>query len=467
MHEQLTTLVQIGEFFASVSNNIDALAGVADHYLSGAQNLRLASIILMLLAFLLFLFLIIILYVKSIVSFLKSGKDDNTDIDDSIFDEEDEERLKQIMEEQERERELEKELQKELELARTEKEILEQTEKRKQQEKETAEKERKKEKTRAKEKEKKDDERQRGAKKAQAAIDLDWKKGKTPETAAETPVLNQEFLSYRQSQKDLSELLGLVIDMLVRGVDDLKIAQTVMFRNQGKNSEDDILQMIESTKDFITLCLNGNFDRLPANNTQVSEADALYHLALGDPTLALSMIEHLMDYNIELGSQASPAQKREELFRIVSNYACTFGNLASINDLHLATGAFELAIELNPSNINAWGRLGDMYAKATSTSKAIWAYNNVLNQADEDLYVRQVANANKMMSQYLYDQGNSLQAAKLYNSSKQYYDSLGINRRLDKQELEIVEIIESNQKNDLHQTIQKLLERKNSVVYNF
>jgi len=463
MHEQLTVLIQAGDFLASVSNNIDAVAGIIDHYLSGAQNLRLASIILMLLAFILFLFLIIILYVKSIVSFLKSGKDDGASSDASIFDEEDEERLNQIMEEQERERELERELQKELELARAEKDMLEQTEKRKQKEKETKEKDAKK----AQEKEKKKAARERGSRKAGAAIDLDWKKGKVIEASDDVPVLNQELLSYRQSQKDLSDLLGLVIDMLARGVDDLKIAQTIMFRNQGKNSEDDILQMIESTKDFINLCLNGNFDKLPPEMLKTNEADAIYHLALGDPTLALSMLEQLMDFNIDLGSQASPMQKREEIFKAVSNYACTFGSIAAINDLHLATGAFELAIELNPSNINAWGRLGDMYSRATSTSKAVWAYNNVLNLADEDLYARQVANANKMMSQYLYDQGNSLQAAKLYNSSKQYYDTLGINRRLDKQELEIVEIIESHQQEDLQQTIMKLLERKNAAVYNF
>ena len=72
-----------------------------------------------------------------------------------------------------------------------------------------------------------------------------------------------------------------------------------------------------------------------------------------------------------------------------------------------------------------------------------------------------------MMSQYLYDQGNSLQAAKLYNSSKQYYDSLGINRHLDKQEMEIVEIIESHQKDEIQQTIQKILSQKNAAVYNF
>lgn len=293
-------------------------------------------------------------------------------------------------------------------------------------------------------------------------VDLDWKKGKLRDLEQNAPTLSNEFLSYHQSTKDLSELLGLIIDMIGRGVDDLKIAQTVMFRNQGKNSEDDILQIIDSIKDFIALCINQNFDRLPNASQLPREEDALFHLAQGDPTLALAMLEALMDFNIDRSSMAGIDVKKDEIFKEISAQSCVFGSLAAINDIHLATGAFELAIELNPNNVNAWCRLGDMYAKADSNNKAVWAYQNVLTLADEEIYARQVANANKMMSQHLYAQGNSLQAAKLYNSSKQYYDSLGINRRLDKQEVEIIEIIEAHQKEELQATIQKILSQKTS-----
>ena len=291
---------------------------------------------------------------------------------------------------------------------------------------------------------------------------MDWKKGKLRDLEQNAPTLSNEFLSYHQSTKDLSELLGLIIDMIGRGVDDLKIAQTLMFRNQGKNSEDDILQIIDSIKDFIALCINQNFDRLPNASQLPREEDALFHLAQGDPTLALAMLEALMDFNIDRSSMAGIDVKKDEIFKEISAQSCVFGSLAAINDIHLATGAFELAIELNPNNVNAWCRLGDMYAKADSNNKAVWAYQNVLTLADEEIYARQVANANKMMSQHLYAQGNSLQAAKLYNSSKQYYDSLGINRRLDKQEVEIIEIIEAHQKEELQATIQKILSQKTS-----
>ena len=461
MYEQIISIFSSSEILATVSNNIDDLATIIDGYLSGANNLRIASIILMLLAFILFLFLVIIIYVKSIVSFLKSDNK-NTEKDDEavddIFNEEDAERLNRIMSEEDRERELEKELQKELELARAEKEMFEQREMQEKQRKDAV---RREEKANTREREKETKEKEQAEEKESEpkgiVVDLDWKKGKLRDLEQNAPTLSNEFLSYHQSTKDLSELLGLIIDMIGRGVDDLKIAQTLMFRNQGKNSEDDILQIIDSIKDFIALCINQNFaSQLPR------EEDALFHLAQGDPTLALAMLEALMDFNIDRSSMAGIDVKKDEIFKEISAQSCVFGSLAAINDIHLATGAFELAIELNPNNVNAWCRLGDMYAKADSNNKAVWAYQNVLTLADEEIYARQVANANKMMSQHLYAQGNSLQAAKLYNSSKQYYDSLGINRRLDKQEVEIIEIIEAHQKEELQATIQKILSQKTS-----
>lgn len=457
MHEIITILNSDG-ILGSVSNNIDILANLLDTYFSGANNLRMASIILMLLAFVMFLFLVIIIYVKSIVSFLKSDNKKANDADDSgddILTQEDEERINELMRENELEQELEKELQRELDLARTEKEISEQKEKTKQQINTT-------------EKEivaKKATERDSEVKSAK--IDLDWKKGKTDELERATPVLDKESLIYKQSTREIPELLGLIIDMLGRGVDDLKIAQTVMFRNQGKSSEDDILQTIDAVKDFIALCINKKFEKLPNAGQLPDEPDALYHLAQGDPTYALAMVEALMDHNIDKSVNLQPSEKKDSIYADISNQASTFGSLAAINDVHLATGAFELSIELAPNNVNAWSRLADMYQYAESESKAIWAYQNVLNMADEELYSRQVANANKWMSQHLYAQGNSLQAAKLYNQSKQFYDDLGINRRLDKQEVEIVEIIESHQKEEMRDTINKILTQGNLRQYSY
>ncbi len=462
MYEQLVTIFTSIDIIGTISSKIDLLTGLVDGYLSGANNLRLVSIILMILALILFLFLIIIIYVKTIVAFLKKEpRADVADEDDDIFDEKDAERLQEIIRNQERDMELEKELQKELDMVRAERDqnLSEQAtaENKKQKEKELKKEQKRQETEKAakEEKEKQSSEKRRSSRKT-PQIDLDWKKGSLPHEQT-APMVDASALSYHQEHKDLGELLGLIIDMLGRGVDDLKIAQTVMFRNQNLNSEDDILQTIDAIKYFVDLSRNRAFAKLPFGAQLPGEEEALYHLAKGDASLALTLLEGLMDNGIEKAAQSTNEAKRDALYKIISEQACVFGTLAAVNDVMLATGAFELSIELSPNNANAWSRAADMYLRAGSINKATWAYQNAVNFADEEINARELANAHKHLSQHLYDQGNSLQAAKLYNSSKQFYDSLGINRRLDKQEIEIVEIIEAHHNDDLRLTIHNLL----------
>ena len=462
MYEQLVTTIQSSDISGIITQNVDTLLASLNNYLSGADNLRMASIVLMILAAVMLLLLVIIVYVKSIIVFLRNNNQDDVSSDDTS----DDEALESIksLNNQERELELEKELQKELELARAERESSEKDKKKKQKEKQEQKKEKEREKE-DKDREKKEKESQEQKKYSynspnrENLVDLDWKKGKLPDQYLSTDINQGSLhnLSYHQSNKQLNELTGLIIDMIGRGVDDLKIAQTIMFRNHYMSSEEDVLQLIDSVKGFIGMCRNQDFKYLESTSLP-SEEDALYHLAEGDPTPALALIENLMDYNIDRAA-SGPENKKDELYRNISEQAVIFGNLAAVNDVHLATGAFELAIELEPQNISAWSRLGDMYAKAETSNRAVWAYQNVLNMADGDINPREVANASKNMSQHMYAQGNSLQAAKLYNNSKQFYDSLGINRRLDKQEIEIVEIIETNHQDEIRLTIQNLLGR--------
>lgn len=447
--EQLLSL----EFFAAISNKFDFFMNFLDGYLSGANNLKIVSLVLMLLALILFLFLIIVIYVRNVIYFVKSNnpkKNLETEEQDeiSLFNEEEQQ-------------ELERELQKELDLALAERRASERKAEEEQREKENAkkDKEQKKQKKEQEEKEEKEKiEENKKEKKNKEQIDLDWQKGKTPQGNLSNSQDNSPVsLSYKQSQQDLNQLMGLVVDMLGRGVDDLKIAQTLNFKNQGMSDENEILKTIDAIKCFIELCISGRFAKLKEYNNLPKEDQALYHLANGDVSLALALLENLMDTEIDKANISNSEEKRQRLYSDISSYACCFGSLSEMRDVMLATSAYELAIELKSTNVVAWSRLGDVYKTANSTSKAVWAYQNVLNFADGEIDVTEIANANKHLSEHLYAEGNSLQAAKLYNSSKQYYDSLGINRRLDKQEIEIIEIIESNHQNSLPEMIQKLL----------
>ncbi len=457
MLDQIITFISAETFFTSAISNIDVLAGVVDKYISGMSNVRLVSYLLMLLAFIVFLFLVIVIYVKSIIAFLKFDNhknkknapvDDDDDDDDEPLETDDGPDNFWV-----KQKELSQQKENELELLRQRHLLDQQNELQRQQQRQAEllrqQKEAEEQKSNAeKEKTKKFD------------IDLDWEKGKVIEDKFENVIdIKQENLTYKQSYKTLPELVGLIINMIARNVDDLKIAQTIMFRNQGKSSEDEILQTIAEIKNLLALTVNKKFDPLREKFQLPDNQTTLYHLIEGDTSYALASLEALMDTQIETASTLSNGEKKDIIFKETANMACTFGTIAALNDTRLATGAFELAIELSPQNANAWNRVGDMYKKAGSNTQAIKAYQNVLSLADENINASQVANAHKMLSQFYYEQGNNLQAAKLYNDSKLFYDSLGINRNLDRQELEIVNIIE--QKQNIDETVQTLLNAQN------
>ena len=123
--------------------------------------------------------------------------------------------------------------------------------------------------------------------------------------------------------------------------------------------------------------------------------------------------------------------------------------------------AFELAIEMNPRNVTAWGRLGDMYFREDMQEKAVWAFSNVLNIADEGIYTQQVANANKMMAAYYGETGNRDIAANMLKNANLFYDNIGINRPLTEKEMKIVDLIETRQFENIEKIVDKLFSSQN------
>lgn len=433
------------DFAGGLAQNFMRMLDALNMFLSGEQNIKALSLVLMLVAFILFLLLIIIVLMRNVLYFFRSSNRQKGKV--FVCDDESDDWQRN---------ELEKELQKELELASAERKNIqlmkEEEEKLKAADMQEAKKQKNKEKT---ESDKDDYLKQKNT------VELDWQKGKTVQQ--EQVVLDDRVLSYRQSCIKLNHLMGLIVDMLGRDVDDLKIAQTINYKNQGMNDENEILKAIEALKKFIELCVSGKFAELDGYSLLPNEEEALYHLANGDPSKALVLLESLMNAGIDRANALVSEEKRLWLYGVVSNYACCFGVLSEQSDIMLATSAYELAIELQSTNVTAWSYLGDVYRVAGSEERAVWAYQNVLNYADEELDAAQIANANKHLSENLYAKGESLQAAKLYNAAKQYYDSLGINRRLDKQELDVIAIIENNHQDNLPEMVSRLLGREYSV----
>ncbi len=479
--------------WTSFASGFSLLGDAFKSYANDANNMKIAAVILLLSAFVLFLFLIIILYVKAMLTFLQGAE--NKQIEDK-----NEKKARRLEMEEEMEKELERELEKaHIQKMNTEQEEFIAKQKLIEQE-ETLAKEREEEKRKqdaaqkeslmqAQEKElqeikmREDEEKliretilaqeekektqqkeqelvvQQKAKKNTSTLDFDWKKGQSQKNENGAEILKGISLQYQQQKKNLQDLIGLALNMISRNIDENKIAQTLKYRSQKDSGEDNILQLIESLKGFVDMCVEGKFASFADGKEFPTVDEALYNLAHGDITPCGQLLEKLLNENIEKSSRVRLDQKREDLMLETSREACLLGSLSSITDVMMATTCFEMAIELYPKNINAWNKLGDMYMKAGAFDKGVWAYNNLLNMSDDTLYARQVANANKALSDYYYANGDSIAAAKMYNESKRYYDSIGINNDLSSRESDIIGIIESKQEENLHSIVAQLLHR--------
>ena len=452
MLEQLLSLDFVQKAIATITPLLDSLT----IYISGLSKVKLIALGLIVSALTIFIILIIVVIFHNIIILFKRDVSTSkiisqTDQTASPFSEDEQQ-------------ELELELQKELDLALAQRAELEQKKEREQQEKIKQQEEEKRIKRKKKEEEKEEHIKETEASLKNTkdlSIDFDWQKQKQPISIADfnfpdNPI-DTSMLSYQQKSVELNQLIGLLVDMISRDVDELKIAQTLSYKTQNAANENDILKLIDAVNYFISLCQSDKFTKL-SNYSELPEVGlALYHLANNDVSLSLVLLEHLMDQTIDKANGISE-NKKQQLFAEISNYACCLGALAETNDVMLATSVYEMAIELNSSNATAWSRLGDVYRLTNSESRAIWAYQNAYSFADSEINATELANAGQHLSDYLYAQGNTLQAAKMHNVAKQYYDSLGITEHFSQDEIEALSIIESNHQKNLPEIITKLLQ---------
>lgn len=287
-------------------------------------------------------------------------------------------------------------------------------------------------------------------------IRLDWQKN----TNEEPDVLDKKTtLFFQQPKESLEELISLIINMLGRDVTPEKTAQAVYQRNQGKNSEEDIIQTITTVRDFIALCNTGKFDSLPQRSELPAEKDALYEWANGDNSSCLSLLENLIKQQIDKADTQNGILK-EMSYAQAASYACMFGTIAAQNNPELAQNSFELALELAPQNINAWSRCGDIYWQQGDYEKAVYAYQTVTENGDEVLYAPQIANANHKLSEYYMQFGKKESADKLERNSRKYYDDFGITKDLTPRETENLNFIVQNHQMNLPVAIGKLLQSR-------
>lgn len=283
-------------------------------------------------------------------------------------------------------------------------------------------------------------------------VDLDWKNSRKNQQVS--PSLSSSSSPQAiDLRKNLQNLISMIVNMIGRHVDELKIAQALMYRCKEDLSEESILQTVHSIKEFLSLCSQNAFDRVRKLKDLPSDEDCILRLISGDTSYAMALLEALMDDKITQAVSTKNMVQRNALFKQASDYACYFGTLAEINDINLASASFELAVEMNPDNPVAWSRCADLYKQLGFEDKANWAYRNVLKLSNQTSYQPQEANARKVLSQYFYANGDSIQAGEFYQQSKSFYDAIGINRPLDRKELEIIELIDRTETNKILQSV--------------
>lgn len=392
-------------------------------YISETPSVNLISIGLMLLALILFLLFIILLYIRSIALFAKElpiGKNTSSDVKKTDTAE--------VMDNLHNEAELEKEL--ELLLARDlEKSKLEQA---RLDEADAQQKQQAADALSLHERQQLEKE-----KREQKLVDLDWKKNNT-NTAGN--VLNSAGLKYQKTASSINELTGLIMELFSRGVDDDKIAQAINYRNQGINAEEDILQTISAIKTFINMVRDGAFNNLKSRKKLPSTEEALFHLSLGDTSLALALVQARMDKEVEQ-ALSMDYHIREQRFAEISKTALAYGNLARLDNDKLAAGAYELALELSPADIQAESRLADLYFAQGNQTKALEIYDRLSTLNPSPLLL---ANAKQKKAMALQQRGDKLAAAQLAKEAEQIYASSGVRQKLTPQEIEVLEIIENH-----------------------
>ncbi len=465
MFRYILTFMALTKFSSAINQNLSGMATFFQHYFAGTENLRIISIILLLLAFILFLFLIVILYIKSLLSFIKESEVNlSSEHQKNLQDQPSSARPKK--ENPKNIEQADQVSQKVSQLKPQISVVKERPSPVKKQEIDTLTIEQPikattisfdAQKSRFEKKETPRPSSYRGN--AQLS-EFDWKTGKIGELDEQAAGL--EIVREKNSTGSLADYGGLILDMLGRNIDAGKIAQTVRFKAPQKiASSEDIIQSIASIQNFISLANSGKFNLLKTLYSFETLQESLLSLAHGDVELCLSLMEDLLLPLVEKGQTAPISQKRDILFSETSNYACTFGSLAMLkSDWDLAISAFELAIELSPKHTNAWSRAADAYYKKGIESKAIWAYQNVLSYAKPDSHPHQQANAWQKLSQYYKKQGNLLEAENLKEKSDTYFKNIGIDLPLTPKEQSIIDIIEENILDNINTTIEHLLPAK-------
>ena len=272
----------------------------------------------------------------------------------------------------------------------------------------------------------------------------------------ELAVLNEE----QRKKRELHNLIAMILNLLGRGVSQNKIAQAIFFNNQEKYSEFEIIQLIQTLRDFIGLCNAEHFEVLPNRESLPSNQEALYALAYGNTTPCLTLLQSYLNLLMQQSNNESDMFK-DMTYAKAAAIACIMGNIARLTDLELAHNSFELATELSPNSTNAWINLADIYLMKGANEKAMIAYQSVLELGDSLMYDWQIADAREKLSEYYEKQGMLAKAEEFYKNNLDFYKNCGIRTPLTNLENTSYDIIYKTKDRNLNVSLAHLLVNEN------
>jgi len=250
--------------------------------------------------------------------------------------------------------------------------------------------------------------------------------------------------------------VAVVLGMLGHGVTEQKIAQALYYHNKAKMSEEDIIQVVSSINKFIDLCKSGKFNLPPQKQPLPTPVAAMIDLSNGDSSSCLILLQSLLNSQMQK-AEGESGIIRDLTYAMAANIACLMGNIAKLGDLELAHNSFELATELSPKNVTAWSRLGDIYMLEDTKSKAMIAYQTVLDIGDRILYSEQIANAQQKLSEYYLAQGLETKAKEMKEESARFYETYGIATPLSNSELKVYQTLKKENAQTLPAVISALI----------
>ena len=182
----------------------------------------------------------------------------------------------------------------------------------------------------------------------------------------------------------------------------------------------------------------------------------------GDNSYCLNLLENLIKQQID-NADTKDGTVKELNYAQAASYACIFGTIAGPENAELAQNSFELALELAPQSTNAWSRCGDIYWHQGSYDQAVYAYQTVVENGDENLYAQQIANARHKLALYYSENGKSDAVSSLEHDSSAYYQNSGITTALTSKENEVLSCIAEHQQQNLLPAVGKLLQNRQSI----